>query len=93
MSKDVINQRGQPHEPPCNLRLAIHPSLHPRSRGLAGFRKESAVEEDQVALDRMLAEMDAIGRNGGIVVLPAGRRENIYAGEPMLKTLKARKTR
>jgi hypothetical protein len=41
----------------------------------------------------MLAEMDAIGRNGGIVVLPAGRRENIYAGEPMLKTLKARKTR
>lgn len=46
-----------------------------------------------MALDRMLAEMDAIGRNGGIVVLPAGRRENISAGEPMLKTLKARKTR
>jgi hypothetical protein len=55
--------------------------------------KNRPSKEDQVALDRMLVEMDAIGRNGGIVVLPAGRRENISAGEPMLKTLKARKTR
>jgi hypothetical protein len=37
--------------------------------------------------------MSSINEVSGIVVLPAGRRENISAGEPMLKTLKARKTR